>query len=235
MTQKKNKVAWITGGGTGIGKELALILAKQEYDVIISGRRKEKLIETANMYKKRIHAISLDVKNPNQCLKVSKSIYKKFKEIDLLILNAAIYSPGSITKISTADAKKVVDINLLGAINVLSPVAQEMQKNKKGHIVFVSSPAGYQGLPGGGFYGVTKSALTFLAETLNIEFHKSKIKEQVVNPGFVKTPMTDQNPFFMPFLMTPQNAAKKIYKKLESKQFEIFFPKKLIIPMKLLR
>ena len=145
MTLKKNKVAWITGGGTGIGKELALILAKKEYDVIISGRRKEKLTETANINKKRIHPISLDVNNPNQCLKVSESIYKKFKEIDLLILNAAIYSPGSITKISTAEAKKVIDINLLGAINCLSPVAKVMQKNKKGHIVFVSSPAGYQG------------------------------------------------------------------------------------------
>ena len=130
MTLKKNKVAWITGGGTGIGKELALILAKQEYDVIISGRRKEKLIETANVNKKKIHPISLNVNNPNQCLKVSKSIYKKFKDIDLLILNAAIYSPGSITKISITDAKKVIDINLLGAINCLSPVAKVMQKNK---------------------------------------------------------------------------------------------------------
>ena len=141
MTLKKNKVAWITGGGTGIGKELALILAKQEYDVIISGRRKEKLIETANIYKKRIHPISLNVNNPNQCLKVSKSIYKKFKDIDLLILNAAIYSPGSITKISTAEAKKVVDINLLGAINVLSPVAKEMQKNKKRSHCFCIFPS----------------------------------------------------------------------------------------------
>ena len=93
----------------------------------------------------------MDVNNPNQCLKVSKSIYKKFKEIDLLILNAAIYSPGSITKISTAEAKKVVDINLLGAINCLSPVAKVMQKNKKGHIVFVSSPAGYKGYQVEGF------------------------------------------------------------------------------------
>ena len=65
MTLKKNKVAWITGGGTGIGKELALILAKQEYDVIISGRRKEKLIETENICKIRIHPISLNVNNPN--------------------------------------------------------------------------------------------------------------------------------------------------------------------------
>ena len=141
MTLKRNKVAWITGGGTGIGKELALILAKQEYDVIISGRRKKKLKETANLNKKRIHPISLDVNNPNQCLKVSKSIYKKFKEIDLLILNAAIYSPGSITKISTAEAKKVVDINLLGAINCLSPVAKVMQKKKKRSHCFCIFPS----------------------------------------------------------------------------------------------
>ena len=235
MTLKTNKVAWITGGGTGIGKELTLILAEKNYDVIISGRRKEKLIETAKNNKKKIHPIPLDVKNPIQCKKVSETIYKKFKKIDLLILNAAIYSPGSMTKICTKEAKKVIDINLLGVLNCLSPVAKIMQENKEGHVVFVSSPAGYQGLPGGGFYGVTKSALTFLAETLNIEFHKSNIKVQVVNPGFVKTPMTDKNSFFMPFLMTPNNAAKKISEKLESSDFEIFFPKKLIIPMKLLR
>ena len=101
MTLKTNKVAWITGGGTGIGKELTLILAEKNYDVIISGRRKEKLIETARINKKKIHPIPLDVKNPIQCKKVSEAIYKKFKKIDLLILNAAIYSPGSMTKICT--------------------------------------------------------------------------------------------------------------------------------------
>ena len=83
------------------------------------------------------------------------------------------------------------------------------EKKKKGHIVFVSSPAGYQGLPGGGFYGVTKSALTFLAETLNIEFHKSKIKVQVVNPGFVKTPMTDQKSFFYALFNDSAECCKK--------------------------
>jgi NADP-dependent 3-hydroxy acid dehydrogenase YdfG len=152
MTLKTNKVAWITGGGTGIGKELTLILAQKNYDVIISGRRKEKLIETARINKKKIHPIPLDVKNPIQCKKVSETIYKKFKKIDLLILNAAIYSPGSMTKICTTEAKKVIDINLLGVLNCLSPVAKIMQENKEGHVVFVSSPAGYQGLPGGGFY-----------------------------------------------------------------------------------
>ena len=70
-----------------------------------------------------------------------------------------------------------------------------MRQNRNGHIVFISSPAGFQGLPGGGFYGVTKSALTYLAETLKIEFQKENLRVQVVNPGFVKTPMTDKNPF----------------------------------------
>ncbi len=230
----RNKVVWITGGGTGIGKELALILSNNNYEVIVSGRRKEKLLETAKL-NKNIYAYPLDVQNYNQCLKTSNLIYKKFKSIDLLILNAAIYSPGSIKKLSPIDAKKVIDINILGALNCLYPVASRMQKNKSGHIVFVSSPAGYQGLPGGGFYGVTKSAMTYLAEILNIELHKINIKVQVVHPGFVKTPMTDKNPFYMPFLMTPQKAAKKIFNNLKSHKFEIYFPKRLIIPMKILK
>ena len=205
----KNKVAWITGGGTGIGKELALILSSNGYDVIISGRRKEKLKECVKLNSKKIHPYPLDVKNFNQCIKVTSAIYKKFKAIDLLVLNAAIYNPGSIQKLSPIDAKKIIDINLLGVLNCLSPVAKVMRQNRNGHIVFISSPAGFQGLPGGGFYGVTKSALTYLAETLKIEFQKENLRVQVVNPGFVKTPMTDKNPFLMPFLMTPQDAAKK--------------------------
>ena len=81
MTLKKNKVAWITGGGTGIGKELTLILAKKNYDVIISGRRKEKLIETAKNNKKKIHPIPLDVKNPIQCKKFRKPFIRNLKLI----------------------------------------------------------------------------------------------------------------------------------------------------------
>ena len=81
------------------------------------------------------------------CLKVSESIYKKFKEIDLLILTLQFIVQDQLQNFHSR-GQKIVDINLLGAINCLSPVAKVMQKNKKGHIVFISSPAGYQGLPG---------------------------------------------------------------------------------------
>ena len=110
-----------------------------------------------------------------------------------------------------------------------------MKKKSKGHLIFMSSPAGFRGLPGAGIYGVTKSALTFLAETLKIEYDKYKIKVQVVHPGFVKTPMTDQNKFQMPFLMTAEKASKIITQKIFTNTFEISFPKRLIIPMKIMK
>jgi short-subunit dehydrogenase len=235
MITKKNKTAWITGGGSGIGKELTKALCKAGFNVVISGRGKKKLIETARYNTKKIFAYQLDVSNSIQSKKVCQKILNRFGFIDLIILNAAIYSPGSLKNLLPSEAKKVIDVNLIGVLNCLSPILKLMKLKNNGQIVFVSSPAGYQGLPGGGFYGVTKSALTFLAETLRIELVDKNIKVQVVHPGFVKTAMTDKNPFHMPFLMEPKIAANKIFQKLKSNDFEIYFPKKLIIPMKLLR
>ena len=123
---------------------------------------------------------------------------------------------------------------LTGIINCLPTIVNAMKKKQKGHVIFVSSPAGYRGMPGAGLYGVTKSALTFLAETLKIELEQFNIKVQVVNPGFIKTPMTDKNTFSMPFLMSSEKAAKIIFSKINSNIFEIYFPKMLLIPMKIL-
>ena len=146
-------------------------------------------------------------------------------------MNAATYSPGSMEILNVRN-QKVIDINLMGVINCLSTVVDEMKKKKNGHLIIVSSPAGYRGLPGAGIYGVTKSAVTFLAETIKLEYEKFKIKVQVVHPGFVKTPMTDKNKFKMPFLMTSIEAAERIIKKLDTNNFEIYFPKRLLLSMK---
>ena len=124
---------------------------------------------------------------------------------------------------------------MLGAIKCLSSVISEMKKNKGGQLMLVSSPAGYRGLPGAGIYGVTKSAVTFLAETIKLEYEKFNIKVQVVHPGFVKTPMTDKNKFKMPFLITSQKAAHRIADKINTNDFEIYFPKRLLLGMKLLK
>ncbi len=234
MTQRNKKVIWITGGGTGIGKELAMRFSKKNYNVVISGRRLSKLNEVKNYNNKNIFTIKLDVSNSKECQKASKYILKKFGFLDIIILNAAAYNPGSLIKLNLDEIKKIVETNILGPINCFAPILEIMKKRKKGHLIFVSSPAGFRGLPGAGIYGVTKSALTFLAETLRIEYDQFKIKVQVIHPGFVKTPMTDKNNFVMPFIVSAEKAADIMMKKIFSKKFEIYFPKRLIIPMKLI-
>ena len=229
-----SKVCWITGGGSGIGAELAKILSKNSYIVFISGRTKSKLSNIAKN-NKSIIPVAGDVSRLKDCKKIVDTIHKKFKIIDLVILNAATYSPGSMENLNVKEIKKVVDINLMGVINCLSSVISEMKKNKGGHLMIVSSPAGYRGLPGAGIYGVTKSAVTFLAETIKLEYEKFNIKVQVVHPGFVKTPMTDKNKFKMPFLITSEKAAHRIADKINSNNFEIYFPKRLLLGMKLLK
>ena len=127
-----NGNVWLTGGGSGIGKELTKILCDNGYNVVISGRRKDKLIETAKYNNKKIFPFKLDVSNFKETNAVTKKIIKKFKFIDLLILNAAIYSPGSLKEISPINAKKVIDINLTGVINCLPNIVSLMKKKIAG-------------------------------------------------------------------------------------------------------
>ena len=234
MTRKSKSVVWITGGGTGIGKELAKSFADLNYKVIISGRRLEKINEVMKYNPKCIKPMQLDVSKPDRCKNTVNSIVKNFGNIDIIILNAATYSPGSLDKLEPLKIKSIIETNILGPINCLAPILEKMKKRQKGHIVFMSSPAGYRGLPGAGIYGVTKSALTFFAETLKIELDSFNIKVQVIHPGFVKTAMTDKNTFEMPFMISAKNAAEQIMRKIFSNKFEIFFPKRLILPMKFL-
>ena len=232
---KKNKTIWITGGGTGIGKSLTQQFVDFGHNVIISGRRLKNLHKVKLYDKKKISIKVLDICSAKNCKNVVKSINSEFGNIDLVILNAATYNPGKINFKNLESIKNIIDINLMGQINCLSSILPIMKRQKYGHIVFVSSPAGYRGLPNSGLYGVTKSALTFLSESLYLELEKNNIKVQVVNPGFIKTPMTDKNDFKMPFLMSSKEAASRLIKKLDIDTFEISFPKRLIIPMKILQ
>ncbi len=233
MTSNK-KIAWITGGGTGIGSELAKILVKNNWIVAISGRRLEKLNQVKKNDPENIYAFKLDVTSEKNCKIVAEKIINKFKKIDLAILNAAAYNPGHLNFNDSLKIKNVINTNLIGQMYCVGSIINYMKIRNYGQIVFVSSPAGFKGLPNAGIYGITKSALTFLAESMYLEYLESNIKIQVIHPGFIKTPMTDKNTFPMPFLMSSKEASQRIFKNLSNNSFEIFFPKRLIIPMKIL-
>ena len=133
------------------------------------------------------------------------------------------------------DFQALVDLNLMGTVHCLSPLLARMIDRGGGRIAIVASVAGYRGLPTSSAYGMTKAGLINLAEALKPELDALGVSLQIVNPGFVRTPLTDRNPFPMPFLMEVEDAAAALYRGLQSNSFEICFPRRFAYLMKVLR
>ena len=123
----------------------------------------------------------------------------------------------------------------MGTVSGLLLAQEMMRAQGKGHIAVVSSLAGYRGLPGASAYGASKAALINMCEALKPELEMQGIKLQLVNPGFVETPLTDKNNFKMPFLIPVETAVNHIMHGLSGNNFEITFPWKFAILMKILR
>jgi short-subunit dehydrogenase len=128
-----------------------------------------------------------------------------------------------------------VEVNLMGTVHMLEALLPAYLAARKGHVVVVSSVAGYRGLPTSAAYGATKAALNNLAESLKYDLDRAGVKLQLVNPGFVKTPLTDRNDFKMPFLMPVEKAVARMIAGLQTNRFEITFPRRFTWQLKLLR
>ena len=129
-----------------------------------------------------------------------------------------------------------MEINFFGTMNSINSVYDYFNEKKGGQISIVSSVAGYRGLPAAGAYCASKSALTNYAESLYFEMRRKNVRVSIISPGFIKTPMTDQNDFPMPMIKSPEFAAEKIYVGLvKKKNFEIHFPKAFTFFMKLIQ
>lgn len=230
--------AWITGGGSGIGRELALALARRGWRVAISGRRAEALAETAALLGAaagRIQAFPVDVTDAAGLEAACAEIESACGPLDMVVVNAAGWQAFSATRYDLAAAQQQVAVNLGGIFNTLAPVVPRFISRRRGRVVLMASVAGYFGLPKAGAYGATKAATIHLAESLRYELAPHGVVVQVVCPGFVVTPLTAANRFPMPGLMTAPDAAGRILRGLAHDGFEIAFPRRLVWPMKLLR
>ena len=229
-----NKVIWITGASTGIGKALALKFSKNGWIVAISARRKE-LLEEISSSNENIYSFPLDVTKMEECNKVFSEIKNKFNNIDICIFSTGTWNPKKEKEIDVEQIENVMKVNFFGTLNSIKCVEKYYKESKKGHISIVSSIAGYRGLPNSTGYGPSKSALNNLAESLYFDFGRYNVRISLISPGFIKTPMTDKNDFKMPFLKTTEYAADKIYNGLiNGNNFEIHFPKSLTLLLKLL-
>ena len=229
------KVIWITGASSGIGKALSIKFAQEGWIVAASARR-EGLLQALTKINQNIHSFPLNVTNPEQCKKVFEDIRKKFNNIEISIFGTGIHDPNSEKRFNLEKIREIMEVNYFGTMNSINSVYDYYNDKKGGQISIISSVAGYRGLPAAGAYCASKSALTSFAESLHFEMKRKNVRVSLVSPGFIKTPMTDQNDFPMPMIKSPEFAANEIYKGLTiKKRFEIHFPKTFTYFLKFLQ
>ena len=229
------KVIWITGASSGIGKALSIKFAQEGWIVAASARR-EGLLQELTKINQNIHSFPLDVTNPEQCKKVFEEVKKKFNNIEISIFGTGIHDPNSEKRFNLEKIREIMEVNYFGTMNSINSVYDYYNDKKGGQISIISSVAGYRGLPAAGAYCASKSALTSFTESLRFEMMRKNVRVSLVSPGFIKTPMTDQNDFPMPMIKSPEFAAEQIYIGLTKKTgFEIHFPKAFTFFLKFLR
>lgn len=232
----KNTRIWIIGASTGIGAALARLLHGKGAKVIVSARSADKLESLVkDLGRDRALAAPLDITDVESIRTTDARIEKAWGGYDLVVFMAGDYTAMRAWEIDLKIAKQMVSINWEGFLNGLSIVIPRFMAAKAGGIALVSSVAGYRGLPKSLVYGPTKAALINLAETLYVDLKDKGLDVYVINPGFVKTPMTAQNDFEMPFLIEPEQAAQEIIKGFEAGEFEIHFPKAFTRMLKAMR
>lgn len=228
------KTAWVTGASSGIGREVALKLARSGVKVAVSARSADKLDELVRALP-GITAYAVDVTSRDEMAATARRVVGTFGTIDLAVLNAGIWQPQGARNFSAGAAAESMSVNYLGVANALEPLIPYMTGAGKGQLALVSSVAGYRGLPKASAYAPSKAAVISLAEVLRAELAATGVIVSVVNPGFVSTPMTAVNEFPMPFIITAEDAAERIVRGLARGKFEVTFPWQLAAIMKVLR
>ena len=224
--------AFVTGASSGIGRGVALELARRGFNVIALARRAAELqalaSEAANLkLPGKILPRPCDVTDRAGIAALIASAETELGPISLAFLNAGTYFPDGRGQIDADAVMRTFEINVGGTVNCLDPLSGAMVARKRGQIAINASVAGYGGLPNSLAYGSTKAALINMAASLKFALEPLGVRVQVVNPGFVRTPLTDRNTFPMPFLVEPDIAARTICDGFARNGFEIAFPRRL--------
>jgi len=231
---------WITGAGKGIGRAVAWEYAARGWTVVVSARTAGDLDDLARdalsaKLPGRIVPMAADVTDQDALKQAFKIMEQDVGTIDHVILNAGTHSPTDVKKFSVAPYRTLMEINFMGVVNGLSAVVPTFVARGAGQIGVVASVAGYSGLPLATAYGASKAALINMCESLKPELDGVGVALSMINPGFVRTPLTAKNKFPMPFLIDADVAARHIYDGMAKRKFEIAFPLAFVLILKVLR
>lgn len=232
----RRRRVWLVGASSGIGAALAGQLLARGARVALSARSAQPLAAVAaGAPARRSLVVPLDVADPASVAAAHARVLERWGGIDLTIWVAGTYAPMRAARFDLDAAQRTVRVNLEGVLNGLAVLLPELRRERAGGIAIVSSVAGYRGLPKSLVYGPTKAALNNLAESLYLDLNPLGVGVYLINPGFVRTPLTERNDFRMPALIDPHQAASGILRGLAAGRFEIHFPGRFTYAMKALQ
>jgi short-subunit dehydrogenase len=231
-----DQVAIITGASSGIGWALAQSLAAEGCKVGLVARRREQLAALAAEIESRGGTTAVgvaDVAAREEAVAVIREVGARLGPVDLLIANAGVGAPTTVSPFNVGEVEKMFRVNVLGVIYSLEAVLPQMLERRRGHLAAISSLAAYKGLPGESGYTSSKAAVNVFMEGLRVQLRSKGIAVTTICPGFVKTPMTEVNEFKMPWVLTAEEAARRIVHALKRKRKVYNFPWQLSLFMKL--
>jgi len=201
----------ITGASSGIGAALARRYATPGVVLGLIARRKDRLEQLAGTLPVSCEIYPVDVRDAAGLSDAARHFTERHGEPDVVIANAGV-SMGTLTDIAADSAafQDVLDINVIGMVNSFQPFLAGMRAAGRGTLAGIASVAGYRGLPGAGAYSASKAAVISYLEALRVELRASGIRVVTISPGFIDTPMTEKNPYPMPFRMDADKAAAVI-------------------------
>ena len=223
----RDKIVWLTGAGSGIGEGLALELARRGAQVALTGRTRETLETVARDIAHgggKAVVIPADVTKADEIQNGYRTLVTSLGTPHIVIANAGTHIETWPEQFKGSEYLSIMDINFGGMIRLFDAVLPEMIARKEGTIVGVASLAGFRGLPRAAAYGASKSAIIHFLESIRFHLRHCGVRVVTINPGFVKTPLTDKNDFHMPFLLTIEESARAICDGLEAEKTTISYP-----------
>lgn len=213
------KTYWLIGASEGLGRALAGLMASEGAHLIVSARNADRL-DTLAATLPQARALTMDVTDGGSV----RAAVAGLGEIDGVIYCAGAYEPMTAQGWDVDQVLNVSEVNFTGALRCLGAVVPDMAARGSGHIVLIGSLAGFRGLPGAIGYSASKGALMQLAENLYMDLHGTGVRVQQINPGFIKTRLTRKNSFDMPFILSPEDAARRTLRAMKTRRFATSFP-----------
>jgi short-subunit dehydrogenase len=220
MKTWQGKRYWLVGASEGLGRSVAEVMSRAGCELVLSARNADRLDELVSSLPGRAMSLPLDVSDRAAVEKAAQEI----GPLDGMVYLAGVYWPMKATEWDNEKAEQMAEINFMGAQRCVGAVIGPMLAQGHGHIVITGSLSGFRGLPGAIGYGASKAACMYLAESLQADLRNSPVQVQIINPGFIRTRLTDKNDFSMPFIMEPDAAAREFFEHMNTDGFKKSFP-----------